>query len=68
MTIEEFEETLKGVAERQAAHVNNEMFEIIFGGGPKELDAQGTAYQVAKKNGMRIENHQEVGEVWFVRD
>lgn len=68
MTIEEFEGTLKEVAPGKAAHVNNEMFEIIFGGGPKEHDAQGAAYQAAKRNGMRVENHQERGEVWFVRD
>ncbi len=67
MSPDEFKSTLAGLAPGNAAHVNYEMFEILFPPGVEDDGAKGRAYKLAEKHGCIIEHRARDREVLFVK-
>jgi hypothetical protein len=56
MTLEEFKGTLAGLQPGKAAHVNYEMFEVLFPPGIEDDGAKERANSFAKEHGCVIEH------------
>jgi hypothetical protein len=67
MTLEEFKSTLAGLAPGKAAHVNYEMFEVLFPPGVEDDAAKERARKFAKEHGCAIAHRAHDREVLFVR-
>jgi hypothetical protein len=67
MSLDEFKSMLAGLAPGKAAHVNYEMFDILFPPGVEDDGAKGRAYDLAKEHGCIIEHRARNREVVFVK-
>jgi hypothetical protein len=67
MTLEDFKGTLTALQRGNAAHVNYEMFEILFPPGIEDDGAKDRAYKFAKGCGCVIEHCANDRDVLFVK-